>query len=173
MCGCGCVLLFIYILAGVSCILLCDRKVYCQFQLYVCVYTFTHTHTHAHTCHAMPCHAACGISVLQARIEPGPWNWKQWILTTWPPDNSCITLLLFSFSHFFPLDSCVNHSFNKHFIYLFYIIVILLSIRIFFAENSRIKYVVIKVKLKAFFSLAPYYFAIKILWSSIGFHATL
>ena len=48
-----------------------------------------------------------------------------------------------------------------------------LSKRIFFAENSRIKYVLIKVKLKAFFFLAPYYFAIKILWSSIGFHATL
>ena len=149
MCGRGCVHLLIYILAGVSCILLCDRKVYCQFQLYVCVYTFKHTHT------CMPCHVACGISVLQPRIEPGPWTWKHWILTTWPPGNSRITLLLFSFSHFLSFRFMCQSFIQQAFIYLFYIIMSPLSKRIFFAENSRIKYVLIKVKLKAFFFSWP------------------
>ena len=35
-----------------------------------------------------PCLTACGISVLQPGIEPGPWQWKHRILTTSPPGNS-------------------------------------------------------------------------------------
>lgn len=33
------------------------------------------------------CHTACGISVSQSRIEPGPWQWNLGILTTKPPRN--------------------------------------------------------------------------------------
>ena len=50
------------------------------------------------------CHTswACRISVPQPWIEPGPWQWKprgpwQWmpgILTTRPPENSCLLIVL-------------------------------------------------------------------------------
>ena len=41
-----------------------------------------------------PCCMACGIIVLQPGIEPGPRQWKQWVLTTGPPGNSPLSLLL-------------------------------------------------------------------------------
>ena len=35
-----------------------------------------------------PCHVACGILVPLPEIEPGPRQWRPWILITGPPGNS-------------------------------------------------------------------------------------
>ena len=35
-----------------------------------------------------PCHVVCGILVPWPGIEPGPQQWKHWVLTTGPPGNS-------------------------------------------------------------------------------------
>lgn len=37
---------------------------------------------------------ACGISVSWLVIEPRPWLWKPGVLTTWPPGNSLIIVLV-------------------------------------------------------------------------------
>ena len=55
-----------------------------------------------------PCCVACGISVPQPGIEPGPWRWNPRLLTTRPPGNS----LCFPFSITPPsvslLGTCIN-----------------------------------------------------------------
>ena len=55
---------------------------YVYLYICVCVYIYIHTHTY------MPCHAACGISVLWLGIEPWPWQQKPKILTIGPSGNS-------------------------------------------------------------------------------------
>ena len=44
-----------------------------------------------------PHFVACGTSVSQPRIEPGPWQWKQQILATRAPENFLISILNYFF----------------------------------------------------------------------------
>ena len=43
-------------------------------------------------------HVTCRISVPWSAIEPGPWQWKCWVLTTRPPGNSLSPIFLYLFS---------------------------------------------------------------------------
>ena len=66
-----------------------------------------------------PCLMACGISVLQPGIEPGPRQWKHRILTTSPPGNSLMLgLSLFKFKFLPALLMDSSHLF-VHFVFFF------------------------------------------------------
>ena len=72
-------------------------------------------HTLFPFCFFGPCHLACGISVSQPGIEPGPRQWKPGILTTRPPGNSLGTpyftvlwLVLCRYCIFYKLKFCGN-----------------------------------------------------------------
>ena len=65
-----------------------------------------------------PCHEACGVLVPQPEIEPWPWQWKCWVLTTGPPGNSLAESLLpciqgLRHGHFRGL-LCLSHGSKKY-----------------------------------------------------------
>ena len=80
----------------------CVNQLDCSnhFILYVCIYKIMTLYTSLYFLIFFfifwPHRTACGISVLQPRIEPGPRQWKRWILTTRPPGNSLYTLNIYS-----------------------------------------------------------------------------